>query len=261
MTREGQIQPFDEQAVLAELEQLRESIQAARKARQRTSDEFEAFVKSFRTPTSTPASERPMPASLAPVSPQHEARESIDRSIHGPDPLPSGDRIESKTESVDDSIALPPSKSPRRYRFDIRSIGILAIAVVIALGLLSTRWRQRMSPPKTVNAVSENPIVPRAARALPPAPAPTALANAAAHGVAVELRTIRPVWMRVVVDGRKDAEGTVQAGQSLHFTGDHSIVVRVGNGGDVVVRIGDREESFGDAGQPRTRTFSKPPSE
>jgi hypothetical protein len=64
--------------------------------------------------------------------------------------------------------------------------------------------------------------------------------------------------MRVVVDGRKDAEGTIQAGEPLHFTGDDSIVVRVGNGGDVVVRIGDREESFGEAGQPRTRTFSKP---
>lgn len=65
--------------------------------------------------------------------------------------------------------------------------------------------------------------------------------------------------MRVVIDGRKEAEGTVQAGEPLHFTGD-SIVVRVGNGGDVVVKLGDREEPFGDAGQPRTRTFSKPSS-
>ena len=66
--------------------------------------------------------------------------------------------------------------------------------------------------------------------------------------------------MRVIVDGRKAFEGTVQAGEPLHFTGDQAIVVRVGNGGDVVVKSGDREESFGDAGQPRTRTFSKPSS-
>jgi len=63
--------------------------------------------------------------------------------------------------------------------------------------------------------------------------------------------------MRVVVDGRKDVEGMVQAGEPLHLAGDHSIVVRVGNGGDVVVKTGDREESFGEAAQPLTRTFSK----
>ena len=76
----------------------------------------------------------------------------------------------------------------------------------------------------------------------------------------IELRVLRPVWMRVVVDGRKDVEGTVQPGEPLHFTGDHSIVVRVGNGGDVLVKTVDREESFGDTGQPRTRAFSKPSS-
>jgi len=64
--------------------------------------------------------------------------------------------------------------------------------------------------------------------------------------------------MRVVVDGRKDIEGMVQGGEPLHFTGDHSIVVRVGNGGDVLVKTGDHEDRFGEVGQPVTRTFSKP---
>ena len=64
--------------------------------------------------------------------------------------------------------------------------------------------------------------------------------------------------MRVVVDGRKDVEGMVKGGEPLRFTGDHSIVVRVGNGGDVLVKTGEREESFGETGQPLTRTFSKP---
>jgi len=258
VTHDGQIQRFDEQAVLAELERLRESIQAARKARQQTSDEFDAFINSFRGSAPTPTAERPMPASLAPAAPQHEARESIDRSMHIPDPLPSPVGILPNTESFDDSIALPPLKAPWRYRLNIRSLGLLAIAAVIALGLLSIPWRGRTLPPKAVNALRDNPTVPRGARASPPAASPAGPAVAGAHAVAVELRAIRPVWMRVVVDGRKDSEGTVQAGEPLHFTGDQSIVVRVGNGGDVVVKIGDREESFGDAGQPRTRTFSKP---
>jgi hypothetical protein len=63
--------------------------------------------------------------------------------------------------------------------------------------------------------------------------------------------------MRVVVDGQKNIEGMVQGGEPLHFTGDRSIVVRVGNGGDVLVKTGDREAPFGEVGQPMTRTFSK----
>ena len=50
----------------------------------------------------------------------------------------------------------------------------------------------------------------------------------------------------------------VQGGESLRFSGDQSIVVRVGNGGDVLVKSGTREDRFGDAGQPVTRTFLKP---
>jgi hypothetical protein len=258
VTQEGQAQPFDEQAVLAELERLRESIQAARKARQRTSDEFDAFVKSFRTPASTPTSERPIPASRAPAAAPQEAPESIDRSMHAFDPLPSPVHVPSNTELFGERPELPPAKSPRQYRFDIRLLGVLALIAVIALGLLSIRWRGPVSPPKTVKTVSDNTTLRRDERGSTPAATAPAPANAGAHGVALELRAIRPVWMRVVVDGRKDAEGTIQAGEPLHFTGDDSIVVRVGNGGDVVVRIGDREESFGEAGQPRTRTFSKP---
>ena len=63
--------------------------------------------------------------------------------------------------------------------------------------------------------------------------------------------------MRVVVDGEKKSEGMVPGGESLHLGGDDSIVVRVGNGGAVVVKSGDRENPFGAADQPVTRRFSK----
>src|SRR5262245_33535098 len=208
MTREELIQPFDEKAALAELERLRESIQAARKARQRTSDEFDAFIKSFRTPGSTPTPERPMATPLASEAPQPNS------------------------ESFDDRTALPPAPSPRRYRVNIRSLGILAIIAVIALGLLTTRWRSGAPPPTSVSAVRDNAAVRPNTGASPPAVSRSVPASPAPSRVAIELRVIRPVWMRVVVDGRKDVEGTVQAGEPLHFTGDHSIVVRVGNGGD-----------------------------
>ena len=258
-----QVQPFDEKAALAELERLRESIQAARQARQRSSDEFDAFVKSFRTPASRPTPERPIATSPEP-EPQ-AALESINPSPPSSDPLPSTVATPSTTDPIDERITLPASQAPRRFRFSTRSLGLLVVVAVIAVGLVSTRWRRAAPPPTTVNAVSNHAAPPRNAVASPPAnnsdraisaPATSHAtpASPVAQSVTIELRVIRPVWMRVVVDGRKDVEGTVQAGQPLQFTGD-SIVVRVGNGGDVFVKTGTREESFGETGQPRTRTF------
>lgn len=249
-------QPFDEKAALAELERLRESIQAARQARQRSSDEFDAFVKSFRKPSSTPTSERPIATEPASPPPQPASSEAISRSLDSLDPPPVALAVPSNSDPVDDRI-VPASTVPRRYHISLRSLGILAILAVIALGLFATRWRAQ-SPPKAAKAANDTAALTRNVAVPPPAAAPSAPTTPAARAVAIELRVIRPVWMRVVVDGRKDVEGTVQAGEPLRFTGDHSIVVRVGNGGDVLVKTGDREEPFGDAAQPRTRTFSKP---
>jgi xanthine/CO dehydrogenase XdhC/CoxF family maturation factor len=69
---------------------------------------------------------------------------------------------------------------------------------------------------------------------------------------------VRPVWMRVVVDGQNRIEGMIQGGESLYFTGDHSIAVCAANDGDVLVKAGSGEDRFGEVGQPVTRTFLKP---
>src|SRR3954468_14397100 len=80
-----QVTPFDEEAALAELERLRESIQAARQARQRTSDEFAAFIKSFRNPAPTAMSADATATARASEAPQQPASESH-RSLYSPDP-------------------------------------------------------------------------------------------------------------------------------------------------------------------------------
>jgi hypothetical protein len=257
-----QAKPFDEEAALAELERLRESIQAARQARQRTSDEFAAFIKSFRNPAPTPTSDNATATSRASEAPQQAASESHNRSLHSsdplPDPPPSTIVVPSDTDSAAGKMVLPVSSVPQRYRLGVRSAGILVIIAVTAVALVSSRRGKRASPPTVVNAVSESAAPARKAAVSPLATAPqSAPATPAARGLTIELRVIRPVWMRVVVDGRKDVEGTVQAGP-MHLSGDHSIVVRVGNGGDVVVQTGTRDEPFGETAQPRTRTFSKP---
>lgn len=254
MTQDGPVESFDENAALAELERLRDAIQAARRARQRTSDEFGAFVKGFRTPPSSPPSDPAVPTSRASEAPQRGAWESISPPPQPADPRPPAVIIPSDTDAFGETTG--PTRPPvsRGHRPNIRPLGIGVIIAVIALGLLSNRWRKQTSPPTRVDPVTENHV----STGHGETPTPAAPPLAGAHAVVLDLRTVRPVWMRVVVDGQKNVEGMVQGGEPLHFTGDHSIVVRVGNGGDVLVKTGDREGPFGDVGQPLTRTFVKP---
>ena len=258
MTQERPVEPFDEKAALRELEQLRESIDAARQARQRKSAEFDAFVKGFRKPASTRDSEPSVPAA-SPSEAQRPAPELISASTHSPDPLPSPLVVPSNAEVSGEATSPTFPHISRRPPLNTRLVGIAAIVTVAALGLLSTRWRKQTSPPTHADSVTGNqPSTARGEVATTSAPQQSAPLPSAAHAVVVELKTIRPVWMRVVVDGRKDIEGMVPGGEPLHLTGDRSIVVRVGNGGDVVVKTGGREDRFGEVGQPVTRTFSKP---
>jgi hypothetical protein len=258
VTREGLVQTFDEKAALAELERLRDSIEAARQARRRTSDEFDAFVKSFRKPEPTPISPNPVATTPPlPELPPQAVPEPITGPLETPASSPSPNAVSSNTAVVEVGTAAPLAPSARRYRLNMWLLGALAAIAVVALGVWSARSVKPASPVTRATSVSSDVPATRTGQTAAPAAA-LPPQKTAASGVVVELRTIRPVWMRVVVDGRKDVEGTVEAGKPLHFTADHTIVVRVGNGGDVVVKIGDREESFGDTGQPRTRTFSKP---
>lgn len=69
--------PFDEQAALEELERLRDAIEESRRRRNQTSEEFEAFVRSFRTPppeSAAPTAPAPTPPiARAPVTPRPAA--------------------------------------------------------------------------------------------------------------------------------------------------------------------------------------------
>jgi hypothetical protein len=90
-----------------------------------------------------------------------------------------------------------------------------------------------------------------------PAPTPAPAAPAPVANVNVELRTLQPVWMRVMVDGEKQREGTVPAGERLQLHAERAIVIRAGNGADVMVKTANGETPLGVAGQPITFTFSK----
>ena len=247
MTQKRSVEPFDEPAAIAELERLRASIEAARQARQRKSDEFDAFVQSFRAPASAPAGARSVARTSAAAAPVPDAPPSAVAS----------------SDAVDETPTPTPTARPvwNRNRRNVGLLGVGAIIAVIALGLLSTRGRKETPPATVVNPVEPNAAPsrqPQPEATIPAAPQSTSAATPqpAANAVVLDLRIVRPVWMRVIVDGSKNVEGVVQVG-AVRYTADRAIVVRVGNGGDVLVKSGDRENPFGAADQPLTRTFLK----
>ena len=70
--------------------------------------------------------------------------------------------------------------------------------------------------------------------AVPPADtAPAAAPATPAKAIRVTLETIRPVWLRVTVDGARAFEGELPAGEKLAVEGDRAVVVRAGDAGGV----------------------------
>jgi hypothetical protein len=238
---------FDEKAALAELDRLQEEIRAARQVRQSKVEEFDRFIRSFRDP--------------APPPPEGE-RGTIGRH-RSIDTWPTTDsRIVTRTPRNRHRGALIAAAAGAvivlvvavpRFRSS-RPTAPPTAAVVTGSGAHVSRPPTAPSPAAIPRAVTTAPPIASLPSAASSSPAVPPAADAAA--VRVELRTLAPVWMRVVTDDQKKIEGVVAAGERLSFTAERSIVVRAGNGGDVLVKIADREDPFGTTGQPLTRTFS-----
>jgi hypothetical protein len=95
------------------------------------------------------------------------------------------------------------------------------------------------------------PATPAAAPATPAVPA---------RAVRVALTTIRPVWMRVMVDGARAIEREVAAGERLTFEGDQRVVVRVGDAGGVTATFnGEDRGALGRGAVPVTVSFPNDP--
>ncbi len=94
--------------------------------------------------------------------------------------------------------------------------------------------------------------VPLASGAPGVAAAPAAAA-ASARPIQVTLVTVRPVWLRVTIDGARALQREVAAGETLSFGGDRAVVVRSGDAGAVQATLnGTDRGALGLRGWPLT---------
>ena len=154
---------------------------------------------------------------------------------------------------------------------------MLVLAALIWLGLSAPEPRSPTgaapgdggTPPQATGAsgtpgtgsLVQLPPLPTGGPTAGPSPAPTSApptATVPVQGVNVELRTIDRVWVRATVDGRVVNEETYAAGQTVRWTGQQSVLLRVGNGAGVDVTYnGQRVGPLGPAGQPLDREFRR----
>lgn len=258
----GENVPFDEPTALAELEDLRLSIERARQRRKEIDAEFDDFVRGFKKPPEeqdvAPAPVLPPPPSLDPLLPFPSeigapAASAEAWGVAAPPPA----EPQSLSPVVDlpaGLIARPTAKRQRRVR---PAVVLGAAAVVIAVAALLTRtWRsapqESSGAPRSVAAETPTPARPPAA-----APAPVAVANRSPQS---QLTALRRVWVRVLVDGNRVLERELRAGETVPLIRGRTVVIRTGDAGAVRLSIDGHDGPIGRDGEVLTRTFTAKPA-
>jgi len=89
-----------------------------------------------------------------------------------------------------------------------------------------------------------------------PKPTPTPTAKPA-EGVKVSLDVKDESWVRVITDGKKVFEGTLQKGDKKSFDAKEKLVIRSGNAGAVLVSVNQNKAvPLGDPNNPKTVTYT-----
>jgi len=225
--------PFDQRAALEELERLRQGIARYRAQREALGEEFDSFLQSLKAPPEGAADRSAsLPASTDSPSPSAVRTEATDR----PTAVPL------------DAVPMPVARA--RALSPAPALLGAALIVILAGGLLvRSRWKPAPESPPPSGG-SDAPVA-------APAPAPAAAASPSSESA---ITTVRPVWMRVIVDGERVLEREVPAGTRVPLNAEKTIVIRTGDAGAVRLAIRGEERGFlGVEGEVVTRSFAVPP--
>lgn len=264
MTTEHPHTPFDENAALEELERLREQIRLARARREQKVEEFEAWVRTNRNAAraeriaaieqETASAASASGARAANRASDHRAQTSAAAAARQ-QPGARGDsewkRLQETRPAISWQQTIAPwlTRNAAYYAAGAVAIGAIALALIWS----DSGSREPQSAAGTPAAAAAGPSAPSSGSEGTGSAAPAGPARA----LEIELNTTRPVWMRVIVDGERRVEREVSAGQRLTFGADRAIVLRVGDGGGVRLKVGGRDEGFlGRDGQIAARTLT-----
>ena len=194
-----------------------------------------------------------------------------------PEDVLSGMSVRRGREVRERRAALRPTGRPISFRVPRATWLVAAVALVALLVIGGLAWLgltapedQRSAAPGGAPAAAASPTAlvqlpplatpasPTAAPTVAPTTAPSPTARPAGAPVEVELRTTDRSWVRATVDGKMVLEDTLASGQSLRWTGQQSVALRIGNAGGVEVTVnGQRLGALGKPGEAVDREFTR----
>ncbi len=252
--------PFDEATALAELENLRQSIERARQQRKNADAEFDTFVRGFKKFDDVVAASAP-PDPLLPFPSESPVKRQTAPPVQAPaiapppslrvveERVPVGVREPLPAQVVPPPQSEPPALSPERGRRPVRAGAIVAVSAVAIAGVIFGLRSWRTAPQQPPAATTAQAVPPPAQ---PRRPAPVA----AAAPPQTAITAIRPVWVRVIVDGKRLLAREMQAGESMPLGDGATVVVRAGDAGALRLSIAGRDQPVGRDGEVVTRTFN-----
>ena len=253
---------------IEELEKFRQDIERYRARRKAVAEEFEGFVRGFKSPAASPTDARPQvspapsrspaagmapaakPPAPAPVllPPPPVTARPAEHSVFippSPDLRPAAHIPERETP-----VEITPAPPARRSWFPLAIVA--ALVVVIAawqFGITSSDGPATESPAAATTA-------PPAAT---PAPAPVVQPTPPPDPFESVLTTTRAVWLRVTADGNRIVARELPGGARLPFRAEKTIEIRAGDAGAVRLSIGGRDQgALGADGAVATRSFTVP---
>jgi hypothetical protein len=289
---------WDEAAALEELERLQRGIEEWRRRRKDVQAEFERFVRGFRRtaqepeiPVSAPAERPRIPAAVnVPLSasvppfasatqnattipiatPTHiastppSAAAATPTVTSGSDlpappnvaPVPAGRSASGRAAMAAKLSAWLAKQSTQRSRV-IAGAGVLVVVIVVG-ALLTYPWQDRPTDPSRSASPSSAASIPRLSQSAV-APAQPAAPPSDPGPPRSEIVALQRVWVRVVVDGNREVERELAAGERVPLRAGSVNVIRAGNAGAVRVTInGEDRGTLGPEGEPITRTLRAP---
>jgi hypothetical protein len=221
--------PFNEQAAIEELERLQRALEESRQKRKEASAAFDRFVASFHRERDREPGAQPAAWPRSNIAPSMLVREG----------------------------RLSPPTLPLPRRTHLPASGVAAgVVAVIALGALVT-WIWPGDEPESSRSPTVSNPAPTAAVSTA-SPAPRSSEPPLPTGTQSELRTLRHVWVRATIDGKRVLERELDAGARVPLTG-HTIVIRAGDAGAVRVIIDGQDRGLmGETGIAVTRAYTSP---
>ena len=239
---------MDEEQVLAELEDLQLAIRSARGAGERPTGLAEQ-PRAFDPPA---ARNEAVPSAAT------EPRRQVVGQHADPAPAPARPDIPPMTPARAPAAPAPEDAAaggPARPRPVLRLVALSAPVLAVALAAV---WFLNRAPGPALQPAPA-PVASAAIADAPPVEPGAPVQPVDPHPLRIDLTTLRPVWLRVTVDGRVALEREVAAGEQLPFGADRSIVVRAGDAGARDGAGGGRRSGPDRRdGQVLTRTFAAP---